>query len=163
MTYGLSFWLPQHGVGSVSLAPYDFRSGMGSCFSLAIDYLSKDDAFWDQATTRINELLAIQSLFASDFYPLTEYSTAKDVWIAWQFHDPSSGKGFLQAFRRAESEQAEMRFRLKGLGSESRYRLTCLHEKNVATASGRVLLEKGWTVTITDAPGSCIWKIEGAY
>ena len=32
MTYALSLWMPLHGVGSISLQPYDFRSGMGSTF-----------------------------------------------------------------------------------------------------------------------------------
>ena len=34
-TYGLSFWLPYTGRGTVSTDPYDFRSGMGSFMSLA--------------------------------------------------------------------------------------------------------------------------------
>jgi alpha-galactosidase len=38
MTYGLSLWTPLHGVGSISLDPYDFRSGMGINF-----YLERSD------------------------------------------------------------------------------------------------------------------------
>jgi alpha-galactosidase len=50
-----------------------------------------------------------------DFYPLTSYSTANNVWMAFQFDCPEQGVGVVQAFRRAESPCEAIRVKLRGL------------------------------------------------
>ena len=42
----------------------------------------------------------LQPYFLGDYYPLTEYSKAGNVWVAWQFDRPDRGNGMVQAFRR---------------------------------------------------------------
>ena len=55
MTYGLSLWMPLHGVGSISVDPYDFRSGMGTNFSASFRYYS-DPAIWEPAERLFSEV-----------------------------------------------------------------------------------------------------------
>jgi alpha-galactosidase len=45
-TSGLARWVPVTGIGAASLDAYSARSGLGSHFALAADYLSDDPAAW---------------------------------------------------------------------------------------------------------------------
>jgi len=65
-TYGLSLWIPLHGVGSISLDPYYFRSGMGSNFSLALNYYD-DPSIWEPATKLLDEYIEIKDTFKGIF------------------------------------------------------------------------------------------------
>lgn len=121
MTYGLSRWLPLTGVGAVSTEAYDFRSGMGAHMSLAFDYHKEGATFWEPLAKRIEEYRAIETYFSGDFHPLTPYSTSEDAWIAWQFHQPESGEGVIQAFRRSNASEAFVVLKLKNLNSSGKY------------------------------------------
>lgn len=50
----------------------DLRSGMGSTFSLAPDYLNP--LIWAGATRLLEEYQSVRHFFAGYFYPLTSYS-----------------------------------------------------------------------------------------
>ena len=62
MTYALSLWMPLHGVGSISLQPYDLRSGMGSTFSLALNY--QNPSICVDATRLLEEYQSVRHYFA---------------------------------------------------------------------------------------------------
>ena len=64
---GLSYWVPFHGVGTISRTPYDVRSGMGAVFGLAINVrdLPSSAIKWQVA-----ELRDLGHLFLGDYYPL---------------------------------------------------------------------------------------------
>jgi len=155
MTYGLSLWIPLHGVGSISLDPYDFRSGMGANFSAAFNYYN-DASIWTPATKLLNEYGSIRHLFCGDFYPLTPYSVSKDVWMAWQFNRPDLGEGLVQAFRRSESDVLACQFRLRELEPETQYELTHFDVPKTAQMTGRELMEKGVEVEVKNSPGAVI-------
>jgi len=153
INYGISMWLPWTGRGSVSTAPYDVRSGMGSFMSLA--YNVNDSSIWTPANIAINQFKTVRHLFQGDFYPLTPYSLAKDVWIGWQYDRPEIGQGLLQAFRRADSTVVEMVFRLEGLDPKAFYTVTNL-DGDVTTKSGSELMNPGLKVNLPTAPGSVL-------
>jgi alpha-galactosidase len=157
MTYGLSFWMPLHGFGAVSLDPYDFRSGMGSSFALAIDYQDPKSANWAPAKRLLDEQRRIRHLYSGDFYPLTPYSVDAKTWIAWQFDRPDLGEGLIQAFRRKDSPCEATQFKLRGLepGAAS-YRITNLDVAGTTEATGRQLMEEGLTVRILGRPGGAV-------
>jgi alpha-galactosidase len=85
MTYGLSFWLPLHGLGAVGTDPISLRSGMGYCASFAIPYGSEHDV--RRLRDHLVRFLEIRALFSKDYYPLTPWTPKKSEWIAWQFDD----------------------------------------------------------------------------
>jgi len=76
--------------------------------------------------------------------------------MAWQFHRPDLGQGFVQAFRRDHSFYESARFKLRGLEANSRYRLANLDTPEAKEMTGRELMEKGLPVSITDQPGAAI-------
>jgi alpha-galactosidase len=153
INYGISMWLPWTGRGSVSTAPYDVQSGMGSFMSLA--YNVNDSSIWTPANTAINQYKTICHLFQGDFYPLTPYSLAKDVWIGWQYDRQDMGQGLVQLFRRADSKTAEMVFKLEGLDPAASYTIKNL-DGDTITKPGRELMNSGLKVNIPSAPGSAL-------
>jgi alpha-galactosidase len=168
MTYGLSFWLPFHGTGTVATADAPYY---GSGFTPVEPY-----AFWSNAApslgcgfdVRVKNLdyAALRRLFAQwrrmsdcyygDFYPLTPYSRARDVWIAWQFDRPEEGHGVVQAFRRDQSPYESARLKLRGLDPRARYAVGDVGGRARREVAGRELMEKGLAVVIRQQPGAAV-------
>lgn len=146
MTYGLSRWIPIHGLGAISAESYEVRSGLAPTFVAAIDYRNAD------AVRHIRPMLeayrSIQKRYQGDFYPLTPYSRQADVWMAWQFHREEAGDGVVQAFRRKESAQANATYRLHGLEPRANYRVTDWDRPGVTVVSGLELMNKGLSITL---------------
>lgn len=111
-----------------------------------------------------------------DYYPLTDHSSAANVWAACQFDRPQSGAGVVTVFRRAGSEDESVRLKLRGLDAAVTYTFKVwlgalergepellaevralpgaapvLGEDNLRV-SGRRLLEEGLRVRLTERP-----------
>ena len=155
MTYGLSLWMPLHGVGSISVDPYDFRSGMGTNFSASLSYYS-DPAIWEPAVKLFKEYRAVRHLFHGDFYPLTPYSIFPDKWIAWQFHRSDLDEGMVQAFRRSGSDISNTVFKLQGLSPEVKYLVTNFDAPGTLQMTGQELMGEGLSISINQARGSVV-------
>jgi len=155
-TYGLAQWIPITGIGSDSPDLYKCRSGLGSHFALGADFYAKDPAVWESAARRIEEHRAVKHLYTGDYYPLGSYSTAGNVWMAWQFHRPDLGEGLVQAFRRQESPEATAVYRLRGLEPALEYAVTNLDEPKPLRLSGRELMERGLTIRLAGKPSAAV-------
>jgi len=119
MTYGLSLWLPLHGLGAAATDDLALRSGMGACASFAINF--RDPAAIAALRQHLLCYLKVRSLFTKDYYPLTPWSLDRARLLAFQFHDPESGEGIVQAFCGSEATNGVARLRLRGLTSTARY------------------------------------------
>ncbi|MBM3501971.1 MAG: hypothetical protein FJX74_25230, partial [Armatimonadetes bacterium] len=159
-TYGIAFWYPFWGTGVNSSDPYYFRSVMcphiTGCYDVRrtdIDYASVRNlvAQWRETAPY---------LLLGDYYPLTTYSLAPDVWIGWQFDRPETGSGLVQIFRRADSIYEKARLRLRGLDPAAAYGLRDLDRGEMGEMSGRELLDTGLPVEIPDRPGSLLLLYE---
>ncbi len=155
MTYGLSLWMPLHGVGAVTVDPYDFRSGMGANFAASLRFYS-DPAIWEPAMNLFAEYRSIRHLFHGDFYPLTPYSVSSEAWIAWQFHRSDLDEGMVQAFRRSDSDVSDIVFKLHGLSPEVQYAVTNFDAPGTSQMTGQELMDKGISVSINTARGSAM-------
>jgi alpha-galactosidase len=155
MNYGISYWLPITGVGAVSINPYDFRSGMGSHMSLALDYSDKSE-IWDKTAEMLCQYQSIRHLFTADFYPLTPYSLDRDKWIAWQYHSPELGEGIIQAFRRDTCRDDCMTVKPSGLLAGATYEVSDLDTNERTRKTGRDLMRQGITIHIPTAPGAAL-------
>lgn len=154
--YAISFWIPFSGSGLYQDTPYVMRSHMNSCFGFAVDFRNQkpDWALLKRMTAEWR--LIAEDGFLGDYYPMTDYSLAEDVWMAWQFHRPETGTGFVQAFRRPGCSQETMRFTLRGLDPKARYRLTDLDKKRPVVLTGTQLMSKGIQLRLPERPGSAI-------
>ena len=154
-TYALSFWVPFYGTGTGAIDPYLFRSVMCPHFTACFDMRNKE-ANWDLARKLIGEWRKLAPCMLGDYYPLTPYSLANDVWIGWQFDRPEEGDGVIQVFRRGESIYRQADLKLRGLGADKEYVVTDMDSNKNTTAKGRELMEQGFTVEITQKPGAAL-------
>jgi alpha-galactosidase len=170
MTYGLSLWLPFHGTGTVAcrnapyygsgktpVDPYAFWSNASQLsLGLGIDIRVKDIDY-----PKLRRLIAERDLispnFYGDFYPLTPWTRDDTVWMAWQFDRPEVGEGVVEAFRRQNSVYESARFKLRGLESNARYRITNLDAPDAKQEfTGRELMEHGLLVVAPTQPSATI-------
>jgi alpha-galactosidase len=167
--YSYASWIPYHGAGYVvghsaigfraqdGIDPYAFRANMSASLTLCYDMRSTN---LDYALARrlFLQLKQIAPNYLGDFYPLTPYSLSNDVWLAWQYDRPESGKGMVQGFRRPDCEYEAARFKLRGLDAVARYRVTDLDDPRKAqTFTGEELLKHGMLITIPNQPGAVVF------
>ena len=106
---------------------------------------------WDLYRKLIDQFQQVADLMLADYYPLTPYSLDEDAWIAWQFHRPETGEGFVQAFRRSQCATNRRVLRLHGLDPAASYLCTDLDG-----GPDRVLSGSELAVEITSQPGSAL-------
>ena len=141
MQYGLSLWIPLHGLGSVATDHISLRSGMGSCASFAINY--RDPNAVESLRSFLQQYMKVRHLFAADFYPLTDWSNDPTQWIAFQHHDPVLHEGIVQAFR-AAVQPVSPRLSLKGIEVDREYVVSNWDEPNKESIlSGRDFFQYG--------------------
>ena len=169
MTYGISLWIPYHGTATVACAnagyygggatpvePYAFWSNAAPSFGSGIDIRVKEI---DYAALRrlFGQWRDTSANYCGDYYPLTPYSRAKDVWIAWQFDRPEAGAGMVQAFRRADCPDAAIRLKLRGLKPDARYELKRLDDSSTTVLTGDQLMTEGLSVSSPQSPSAAIF------
>ena len=160
-------WIPYHGAGYVTgpsaigykvpneIDTYHFRANMSASMTLCFD-MRRKDLNYDLARRLFAQLKQIGPNYLGDFYPLTEYNLANDVWMAWQYHRPDAGEGLIQAFRRDNCDEPKKTFCLSGLDPAAQYELTNFDVGTPAKTFGKDLMEKGLTVEIKDKPGAAV-------
>ncbi len=167
-TYGLSLWLPifgtgynpsntvgwGEGTGGSSYHPYMRRSNMCpaniGCFDFRV---AVDDAL---ITKLYNEWLEVGPNYYGDYYPLTPWSVSQDNWIAWQYHRPEEGTGFVQAFRRNESQFFGATFPLRGLDTDAEYDVRNVDAEGTIRMTGKALMEEGVAIELKEKPGAAV-------
>jgi len=154
-TYGISLWIPFHGTGAPLSDPYTMRSSFVPAYRLGWDTGNQNI---DHALLRktVADFRKVEPCLLGDFYPLTPYSAAEDVWMAWQFDRPDLGGGVIQAFRRDQNESPMQVLRLTGLAPSAKYDITDHDGGAPKTMSGRDLMERGLLVDIKTQPGSAV-------
>jgi alpha-galactosidase len=174
MTYGISFWIPYHGTGTVACAnagyygggktpvePYAFWSNAAPSLGCGIDIRVRDIDY-DALRELVDAWRKVSPYYYGDYYPLTPYSLEQAAWIAWQFDCPETGEGVVQVFRRAESPYESARLRLRGLDPDARYGVGKVGAAETKEMAGRELLEKGLPITLTERPSVTVITYERA-
>ena len=100
------------------------------------------DDLKDRARRHIEVYKSVRHLLAEDFYPLFPQPQSLRQWDGWQFHDPSTGEGFVLAFR-VQSDQGRASPRLRGLDGGRTYAIEDPYSGAHSVLEGRVLLDEG--------------------
>jgi len=153
-TYGINFYLPCSGTGNNNPDTYAFRSSMGSSLVLGWD-INQNTFPLEQARRSIEDFKRLRPYFYGDYYPLTDYSTSDDAWMAYQFARPDVRDGIVLAFRRGASKVETINVKLRGLEPESRYDVTYEDYGITLTETGKKL-SGGMDIKIPGAPGSVL-------
>ena len=157
-TFGLSQWVPLHMSEGVTLTAgneYEFRSTMTAGLNVRLPP-QDDEASARQAKAMIEQYKAIQKYFYGDFYPLTPYSQAADVWLAYQLHLPDTDEGIVVVLKRPASVYTNAALRLGGLNQDASYEVTNLDTgRSDKLAAGR-LTDAGLEIELAHQPDSAI-------
>lgn len=164
--FSYASWIPYHGAGyavghsaigykvGAGVEAYGFRANMSPSITLCYDMRATNLNF-RVAERLFKELKTIQPNYLGDFYPLTSYSLSNNVWLAWQYNRTEAETGVVQAFRRPDSGEQTMTFKLHGLEPKARYEVENFDGgKEVRT--GRELMERGLTVTLNEKPSAAV-------
>jgi alpha-galactosidase len=152
-TLGYAPWNPYFGTGSTYSSAYEVLSKVSFVMGIGQD-TPRDNVDWNVFNQRVAQGRKCQQCFLSDFYPLTPYSLANNVWVGWQYNSPEKGEGLVQAFRRADSPNASVVLKLHGLDPTTEYTLTDLDSTGPQRLSGRELMDRGLTVKLPNAPAA---------
>ncbi len=173
MTYGISMWLPFHGTATVAttdapyygggvtpVQPYAFWSNTAPSLGSGIDIREKKIDY-DELRHLFGEWRGISQYYYSDFYPLTPYSLAGDVWIGWQFNRPEKGDGLIELFRRQNAASLTFNAKLRELDPRKDYRIVLVDAAGNETLvgkkwTGKELMENGVPVTLSIQPSAAI-------
>jgi alpha-galactosidase len=156
-TYGFGLWLPySNGVHSPwNDNPYSFRCSMAPFIQRNWDVRKKDFPT-GLAKKFLGQWRSVADYYFGDFYPLSEYSTANNIWMAWQFDRPDRAGGLVQAFRRPNCPYVAAQYKLRGLEPDARYIVSDLDAAAPKEISGRELMEQGLLITIPEKPAAAL-------
>jgi len=162
-TYGIMLWVPlQTGgglnVNIVEADDYTFRSiwSSGLVFELNIKDAQHQEDVFNEVRRKLNQYLAVQKYFYGDYYPLTQYTQARDSWMAYQLDRPDLGAGLVVVLKRPLSSFVEAVFQLNSLEPAAEYETTNLDTGERSVASGRELMETGLRVRLVKRPDSAL-------
>jgi alpha-galactosidase len=157
-TFGLLSWVPLNmsdGAVLTTGSAYEWRSAMTAGMNVKLP--DKDDEESARlARTAIEQYLSIRKFFYGDYYPLTAYSQAKDVWMAYQLELPESGEGLIVVLKRPGSKESRKALKLKGLIEGATYQVTDLDSKQSRTLPGSRLTGEGLDVELAGQPDSAL-------
>ena len=161
-TYGLEFYLPQHGTGAYSVNPFDFRSSLGSAVVFNWKITQQGQSYTDMQKC-MDEFKELRPYFYEDFYPLSGVDdiTTDDIWLAYQLHKPADQTGYVVAFRREACTANTYTVQLSGLQSDAVYTVMNKDSGESFKKSGKELSE-GLTLTANAPRSSLIIRYEMA-
>lgn len=155
-TISYAAWLPYFdGVHNWDESTYVFRSSIAPFLQRNWDVRRTDFPF-ERARKFLTEWRSVVDYWFGDFYPLLDFSTADNVWIAWQFDCEEQGTGLIQTFRRPNCPYVSAQLRLRGLDPNAEYSLTNVDLAQTEKKTGRQLLDEGVTVAIPEKPGALL-------
>jgi len=168
LTYGLSFWVPHHGTGTVAcenpgyygsghtpVEAYAFWSTVAPSIACGFDMRVRD-LDYDALRDLFAKWKRLAPNYYGDFYPLTAHSVSDDAWIAWQFNRPETGEGAVQVFRRADSVYESARLPLRGLDASGAYTVTDIEQGTESVLSGGELMERGLPIALPQKPQAAV-------
>ncbi len=150
----LSQWFPYYKLqlgGSDEINEYNIRSCMAPWMNLNVPTMSKDTP-WDTVRKCVAEWRQLSKLYYKDFYPLTEYSKAADVWRAYEYYDEEADSGAVMVFRASANEETVKTFKLHA-DPGAKYVVRDCDGKLADIMSGFELSQKGLEITLEE-PGT---------
>jgi len=167
-TYGISYWIPYHGTGTmagpskifkdqpnVPVDDYFFRSHMAPSLNICMD-MRERTLNYEKLRRLTGQFERIAPFYLADYYPLTPYSLDPKLWMAWQFDRPETGEGIVQAFRRKEAPEASANFKLQGLDAKATYEVENLDGGKISR-SGKKLMQEGLMLESKESPASFLF------
>ena len=157
-TYGLEFYLPQHGTASYRVDPFVSRSSLGSAVIFNWKLTQTDQSYIDMQGA-LKEFKEVRPYFYEDYYPLSGIGdiTKDDIWLAYQLNKPSDESGYIVAFRRAQNLERNYVVKLSAVNPNHIYALLNKDTGETVKKTGKELLE-GLTLILDNPRTSLLIK-----
>lgn len=162
LTLSLSRWFPYFKLQTADIeaqTEYKIRSCMAPWINLNVPTMKKSTP-WDKVVKCSGEWRQLSSLFYSDFYPLTKYSKADNVFRAWEYFDSENDSGAILVFRAENCKKKEVLLKPR-VNAGSYYKITDCDGLIDITVSGAELAENGLTVKLAEPASSSLIFITG--
>lgn len=149
-------WMPYSGTSTGRVyGQYQSRSAYAGALTTNYTFSSRDDFGADgekvhSLKAAIEEYKKVREYFYADIYPLSEITTANDIWFAVQYNRPEKSDGIVQIFKRENSRGITYGYRLRGLNPDKKYVFTDADGGEEITLDGKFLAENGFEVTIRE-------------
>jgi len=101
----------------------------------------------DQVCQHVDVFKRIRKYLCEDYYLLLPQARTLESWSAWRFHDPTTGEGFVQAFRVRSPEQTRSVI-LKGIDPKSRYQFSDPYSGETFEVHGAELTSGGLSLDL---------------
>lgn len=122
---------------------YSLRTALVAAMVLGYDTdKTKAPIDWDIVEDITEEHKAISHLIYSDYYVLEQWTRSEREWAAWEYYDTESYEGYVLAFRRSAAD-ARRTYKLKGLDSNTYYKVWFEDANRPAIRTGKDLMENG--------------------
>jgi alpha-galactosidase len=161
--YGLSLFVPFQGtgvgpgpeyVGSHGTPEYVMRSCYAPGYTTAVNALTATPTQWETLRRITAEWQQIAPSLLGDYYPLTDYSTAQNVWMAMQFDRPGTADGVILAYRRPSNGAGTLSVSPRGIDTGADYLVEDYGAGTSRTLSGSALA--GLTIALDPGAATAI-------
>ena len=161
MTQALYAWLPyfKNEIYKVENT-YQTRMNLAPLSLLNIPNSLDPNAPWDLIRQAHAEHDIVKEYFYSDYYELTIWSKEKNRWNGWEFFDPETDSGVALMFCHETTVNLTTTVKLKGLDSNTTYKVYDVDGIVSVTAKGKELMEKGFSITVPEKPYGVLMNIE---
>ena len=162
-SFGSLFWLPISATAAMRPDTLCFRSNMRASVNVRwwLNRKLPEEPPIDWLRQMLEQHRLVRKYYYGEFYPLTEYSLAEDVWMAYQMHRPDLDEGMVLAFRRMDSDEPQRAFVLHRLSADRAYSVRDLDGDTEFEVPGRALVSEGLRVRISDRPCSRLLVYRG--
>ncbi len=124
------------------LPDYNCQVCFGGAFGLSGRLHEWSPATRQTARRNVDAYKRLRGFLAEDFYLLVPQPRTDQTWAGWQFHNPKTQEGFIQAFRVHSPDQRQSLVP-KGLDRARTYRFNDPYTDNHFEISGAKLLSDG--------------------
>jgi alpha-galactosidase len=157
-TFGLLSWVPLQMTDGAALKKgneYEIRSSMTAGLNAKLEG-PDDETSAAQAKALIEQYLSIRKYYYGDYYPLTEYSQAKDAWVAYQLNLPEAHEGLIVVLKRPSSVRDRQVLHLHDLNRDATYEVNNLDKGEAQTIAGAKLMSDGLEIRLSNKPDSAL-------
>jgi len=163
MHQALFQWIPYFGtvntLGQQDFTSYFLRSSY--CAFVADGHDVRNKNFdWSALKASFEEVKSINSYYYSDYYPLTEWNYDLTKWKGWEFVNPETQSGFIQLFCPPDCVDLTYSVKMFGLDANSQYQLIDADGKLSGIATGKQLMEEGYTITVSESRTAILMTFE---
>ena len=158
-TYGLSFFLPVHGISTKNMDDYHFLSRISSTTLFTTPLFNNPELDLWEYWEKLSLYREIQPYFYESYYPLSgvENLEGHDIWLAYQYHKPSNGTGIVAIFRRKDAPETSYEIHLEALDPEGMYEVVDVFRNKTVICRGEEL-SRGLSISMDTAPGAILLR-----